>query len=104
MMTLQKKKTAYCTYAEQGFEPCTLRTTAFRLTNQTASPSTMLVALVIKQKMQEYIQIMQFRHAFANYTSAIWDLLRILTTTYDFKQAMTWSPGLLFMIYLVVAH
>ena len=32
---------------------------------------------------------MQFRHAFANYTSAIWDLLRILMTTYDFKQAMT---------------
>jgi hypothetical protein len=47
MMTLQKKKTAYCTYEEQGFKPCTSRTTAFRLTNQTASPSTMLVALVI---------------------------------------------------------
>jgi hypothetical protein len=32
---------------------------------------------------------MQCRHAFANYTSAIWDLLRILMTTYDFKRAMT---------------
>ena len=32
---------------------------------------------------------MQFSHAFANYTSAVWDLLRILMTTYDFKQAMT---------------
>ena len=47
---------------------------------------------------------MQFRHAFANYTSAVWDLLRILMITYDFKQAMTWSPGLLFMIYWLVAH
>ena len=47
---------------------------------------------------------MQFRHANANYTSAVWDLLMILMTTYDFKQAMTWSPGLFFMNYWLVAH
>ena len=50
MMILQKKKSAFCSYAEQGFEPCTFRTTAFRLTNQTASPSTMLAALTINKK------------------------------------------------------
>jgi hypothetical protein len=60
-MTLLKNKTAYSIYAEQRFEPCTLRITASRLLNQTTRPPTMLVAHIIILKKWEYIHLMQFR-------------------------------------------
>jgi hypothetical protein len=51
--------------------------------------TTILLAHVINLKNWEYIQIMQFRHAFANYTYASWELPRLLMITYDFKSEMT---------------
>ena len=49
----------------------------------------MLEAHTIQLKIWEYIQLMQFMHASAHYTSENWELLRIPMITYDFKLAMT---------------